>query len=150
MKALFHIKRLGVPVKEPGDVDLLMDGLRIKPPAGTAKKMAVGVLIGPVWTAFIKGKPFTIPYDKIVSMRLTYMKTSVVGPERPFIELSFYDEKGTLRTIAFAPFLQEGVLKRMFKTQEFYNELSRRIRATGRALPPTCLLYTSPSPRDRG
>ena len=158
MKALFHIKRMGIPAKEPGDVDLLMDGLRVKPPAGTGKKAAaaaagamfLGPVVGAAMGSLVKGKAFTVPYDKIASMTITYRKTGLTGPERPFIDLSFYDEKGRLRTISFAPFVQRGMFKREFKTQEFYNALSRRVRAAGGATaptPPTPTPWGAPQPQ---
>jgi len=153
LKALFHIKRMGMPAKEPGDVDLLVDGLRVKPPASTGKRTAaaaagaifLGPVVGAAMGSLVKGKAFTVPYDKIVSMTITYRKTGITGPESPFIDLSFHDERGELRTISFAPFVQRGMFKREFKTQEFYNDLSRRVRAAGEAMAPTPFTTTPPS-----
>ena len=132
MKAKFYIKRLGLHVKDNGEVELRPYGLYVKPPAGTTKKAAASALgfafLGPIGGAvgsqLVKGKPFTIPYDRIKSASIREIKGLIGGP-KPFIELVYVNDVGATQTLTFAPF--EGTIRTNFKTYEFYGELERRL-----------------------
>jgi len=79
----FFLKRWGY---DPGEVDLLPEGLKVEPPESVAKRLALTLIVGPAGTS-IKHKAFTIPYDRIKDLRIIRRKPASIGPENPFIEL---------------------------------------------------------------
>lgn len=100
-----------------GEVELKPEGLWIRPPASMVKKWALGFLA--------KGKPFTLPYERIKNLRIVQVRPGLVGKEEPFVEIEFLDENNQIQTCTLAP--TEGTIKIKYKGLEFYEELKSKI-----------------------
>jgi len=136
--ALFYVRRFGLSFTEVGWVDLLAEGLKAVVP-NTARRVAVdlcaiAVLGHHISTAKRIGglvKEMVIPYERIDEVRVRDLKAGVLGPKMPFIEVSYRDEKGSRRRLVMAPFIRTGMFERVFKTREFYEELSKIVAEVG-------------------
>jgi hypothetical protein len=108
-----------------GDVEALPEGLKVKPPAGMAKKLLIGGICG---TFLARGKPFTIPYDKIRNVKIVDVKPGLVGGKKQFIELNFVDEEGRSQTLTFAACGITGFEDE--KTRKLYEEITSKLKVS--------------------
>jgi len=82
-----------------GDIEVLPEGLKVKPPASMAKKIVISAIIGPAFSLSAKGKAFIIPYERIKNIKLVNVakRGEVSG-----LELNFIDENNNLHSFTFA------------------------------------------------
>ena len=116
----FFLKRWGC---DPGEIDLLPEGLRVEPPASVAKRLALSMVVGPAGTS-LKDKAFTIPYGNIKGLRVVWRKLALLVGEKPFVEIDFSDQKGETRSLTFAPV--KGIMAE-YKSVDFCRELTSKV-----------------------
>jgi len=116
----FFLERWGC---DPGEVDLLSEGLKVEAPESVAKRLALTLIIGPAGTS-IKHKAFIIPYDRIKDLRIIKRKPASIGPENPFIEIKFLNSKNVKQTFIFAPV--KGLIAK-YKSVEFMQKLKSKV-----------------------
>jgi len=107
-----------------GDVEVLPEGLKVKPPASMAKKF----FIGGFYSVFLaRGKAFTISYEKIKNIKLVDVKPGLVGAKKPFIELNFIDEEGKPQSLTFAACGITGFKNE--ETRKLYEEITSKLKS---------------------
>jgi len=118
-----------------GDIEVLPEGLKVKPPASEARRILITALLAPLIGPFgaagfamtAKGKAFIIPYEKIENVEL--INIAKLG-QVSAIELNFLDDKGSPRSLTFAA---AGIIGfKNEKTRKLYEEIVLRCTSSER------------------
>jgi len=104
------------------DIDILSEGLKIEPSKHSSSYLSM------------RGKSFTIPYDRIKNVKIVERKPSLLSGEKPFIELEFIvGEEGGSQTLTFAPcpgitgLLHPSMGIKTEETRKLYDEIMSKL-----------------------